>query len=148
MNKYRIFLTAIPLLLLVGVLTPQFAQEPASTDKSEPEEARALLIGLMRTINTAEVTDLSKYGSYASWPILLSHQQEYFNGWLVRFHPNEPTLRFADGPEVLPGVTLRLNVHIDGRGYDVRLQDIVETKYGYASFSDESGVIYQGQPLQ
>jgi hypothetical protein len=149
MPKHRVILAAILVVLSVGALTPQFAQDSANSDKSDQQKLRrALLIGLMRTINTDEVTERTKYGSYASWQTLFDHQPEYFNRWLARFRPDDPTLRFADTPEILPGVTLRLNAHADGQGYDVRLQDTPEQKYGYAAFSDESGVIWEGQPLQ
>src|SRR5208282_5810437 len=41
---------------------------------------------------------------------------------------------------------LRLNLHADGQGYDLRLEDST-AKPLYAAFSDESGVIWQGEPL-
>ncbi len=44
------------------------------------------------------------------------------------------------------GYGLRLNVHADGVGYDLRLEDTT-AKPSYAAFSDESGVIWQGERL-
>ena len=149
MKKHRILLSTVLLVLALGVMTPQFGQDASTNAKKTDQEKlhRALCMGLVRTINTAEVPEFYKYGSYAAWPTLLVHQQEYFNGWLSRFYPQEVNLRFADMPEILPGYGLRLNLHADGRGYDLRLEDTT-AKLRYAAFSDESGVIWQGEPLQ
>ena len=148
MKKHRILLSTVLLVLALGILTPQLAQDASTNvEKTDQEKLhRALGMGLVRTINTAEVTELYKYGSYAAWPTLLVHQQEYFNEWLSRVYPQEVNLRFADIPEILPGYGLRLNVHADGQGYDLRLEDTT-AKPLYAAFSDESGVIWQGEPL-
>jgi hypothetical protein len=54
------------------------------------------MLRLVRTINTIEVTEAAEYGSYAPWPILLAHQED-FNGWLKRFYsPGEPNARYGD----------------------------------------------------
>jgi hypothetical protein len=110
-------------------------------------ERRGHAVGLLRTINTAEVGELSNYGSYASWQTLLAHQPKYFDKFLAMNYAQEAKLHFADMPEVLPGWTLRFNVHADGQGYDVRLQDMADKLYGYAALTDESGLIRQGEPL-
>ena len=148
MKKHRILLSTVLLVLALGILTPQLAQDASTNvEKTDQEKLhRALGMGLVRTINTIEVTELYKYGSYTAWPTLLVHQQEYFNEWLSRVYPQEVNLRFADIPEILPGYGLRLNVHADGQGYDLRLEDTT-AKPLYAAFSDESGVIWQGEPL-
>jgi hypothetical protein len=146
MRNYRIILSVVLLLVALGVLTPQFAQNAPVGPEKPDQERRFHALGLLRTINTAEVPEIRNNGSYASWPILLAHQTEYLYGWLTGFYPHEVNLRFADMPEILPGYSLRLNVHADGQGYDVRLQDMTD-KQGYAAFSDESGIIWQGEPL-
>jgi hypothetical protein len=148
MKKHRILLSTVLLVLALGILTPQFAQDASTNaEKTDQEKLhRALCMGLVRTINTAEVPEIYKYGTYAAWPTLLVDQQEYLNGWLARFYPQDVNLRFADMPEILPGYGLRLNIHSDGRGYDLRLEDTT-AKPRYAAFSDESGVIWQGEPL-
>ena len=145
MKKHRIVLSTVLLVLALGLLTPQFAQEP-STDSEKTDQQKlhqTLGMGLVRTINTAEVTDRIEYGSYAPWQSLLAHQQEKFNHWRATYFPEE---MFAGMPEILPGYSLRLNVHADGQGYDLRLQDGRSKQW--AVFSDESGVIWVGEPLQ
>ncbi len=50
-------------------------------------------------------------------------------------------------PEILPAWSLRLNVHADGKGYDVRLQDLTDKTCRYAALTDESGVIRQSKVI-
>jgi hypothetical protein len=149
MKKHRLILNATLLVLFLGLATPQFAQDPSTNAEKTDQKGRqrALLLGLVRTINTAEVGEFSKYGSYSSWQTLLAHQAEYLNQWLTRYYPEDVGLRFGDMTEILPGFSLRFNVRADGQGYDMRLQDTTGKKWGYAAFSDESGVIWQGEPL-
>lgn len=142
MNKHRVIWSVLPLVFVLGALMPQFAQDvPNDKGKSDREAYNhAVMVGLLRTINTAEVTDLSKYGSYSSWQTLLVHQREFFDGWLSRDYSQQAKAQFGGLPEILPGWTLRLNVHPDGHGYDVLLEDKTDKK-GYAALSDERGVI-------
>lgn len=82
--------------------------------RPQPSRNRALALGFLRTINTAEAADFSKYGSYVSWQTLLARQPEYLNAWLATYYAQERKVHFGDLPEVLPGLNLRLSVHIDG----------------------------------
>lgn len=59
MNKHRVILSTVLLVLFLGVLTPQFAQDPTSGPEKPNLERRSHAIGLLRTINTAEVGELS-----------------------------------------------------------------------------------------
>jgi hypothetical protein len=80
--------------LVAGILTPQFAQESSTgTEKAEQQKRHALGIGLVRIINTDEVTEVSKYGSYASWENLLAHQPEFFNKWLAKSDSQQASLQ-------------------------------------------------------
>ena len=65
-------------------------------------------MGLVRTINTLEVTDFYQYGSYESWPKTLPerHLTKGFDGWLARFLPAGTKVQFGDMPEFLPGWNL------------------------------------------
>jgi hypothetical protein len=147
MKKHRLILNAVLLMLFLGLATPHFAQDPPTNAEKSDQEVRhrALLLGLVRTINTEEVGELSKYGSYSSWEGLLAHRPECFNQWLTTYYPEDVGLRFGDTEEILPGFRLRFNVRADGQGYDMKLQDTTGEKW--AAFSDESGVIWQGEPL-
>jgi hypothetical protein len=147
MKKHRVILSTVLVVLFLGVLTPQFAQDTFTNPPRPDLERRGHALGLLRTINTAEVGELYNYGSYASWQTLLAHQPKYLNQFLAMNYPQEGDLQFADMPDILPGWSLRFNVHADGLGYDVRLQDMTAKQYGYAALTDESGVIWQGEPL-
>ena len=133
MSRHRIILSGVLIVLALGVLTPQFAQDVSTEQRHD----QGLLVGLVRTINTAEAVDFSKYGSYSSCQTVLSRHAEYFNGWLKSFYPN---VHFGDTPEVLPGWNLRLNVNPDGQGYILLLEDTAD-KDGFAAVTDERGVI-------
>jgi hypothetical protein len=148
MWKTRIIVSAVFLLLVLGAVPLQFAQDARTGGKDANAERRGVVLGLVRTINTIEVTELDKYGSYAPWPILVAHHQEEFNGWLKRFYSSgEPNTHFGDMPGILPGWNLRLNVQTDGKGYVLLLNDASD-KDGFAWVSDESGLIRQGKALQ
>ena len=147
MNKRLVILRTVLLVFLLGVQTPQFAQDTATGTAKPDQERHSVAVGLLRTINTAEVGELSKYGAYSSWPTLLAHQPKFFDGWVARFYSENPQGHFADVPEILPGWSLRLNVHADGKGYDVRLQDLADKTCWYAALTDESGVIRQSKAI-
>ena len=78
----RIIARTLFVLLAVGPF--HFAQDAPTSAKNIISERHWAMVGLVRTINTIEVKELTDYGSYASWPILLAHHQEDFNGWLKR----------------------------------------------------------------
>ena len=149
MKKHPVISCVLLLALFPGVLAPRFAQN-ASTVPEKPDKEKhnhALLLGLIRTINTAEADELFTYGAYASWQTLLAHKPDYLNGWLARFYSQEANVHFGDLPEILPGWTLRLNVQTDGQRYVVLLEDGTD-KTGYAALSDERAAIRECKWLQ
>ena len=146
MSKTRIFVISFFLLLALGPL--QFAQDAPTSVKNPNAERQAATLGLVRTINTIEVNEVTDYGAYAPWSILFAHHQEELNGWLKRFYSSsEPNARYGDMPEILPGWNLRLNVQANGKGY-VLLLDDSNDKTGFAWVSDESGLIRKCEALQ
>jgi len=146
MPKPRILVSLV--FLLLALVPLQFAQDASTTAKGPDAERKGTILGLVRSINTIEVTELYKYGAYAPWPILLAHHQEEFDGWLKKFYSSvEPNARFGDMPEILPGWNLRLNVQADGKGYLLQLAD-TNDKTGFAWISDESGIIRDSKYMQ
>jgi hypothetical protein len=141
MRKHRIILSTVLVVLALGIVTPQFALE--ASPKAEHKERHELCISLVRIINTDEITELASYGSFASWENLLAHDPKFFNIWLAKSDSQQA--RFADAPNILPGYSLRLSVHADGKGFDLRLRDT--TGKAWAVFSDESGLIWEGKRL-
>lgn len=142
MKRLWMMIGVLFLVLVFGRVTPQHAQnaQNAATGGEKVDEDHLLLVGMMRTINTAEVMELSKYGAYASWQTLLSHQSDFLNQWLARFHARQGNGHFGEAPEILPGWNLRLEVQSGGKGYLALLEDTSD-KGGFAAVSDERGVI-------
>jgi len=141
MKKHRILLCTILLVLTFGSVTRHFAQDAPTSPARAAQERPLVGIALLRTINTGELGYKHKYGSYATWQVLSLNEANYFEEFLsihglVQSHP-----RFGNAPEILPGWSLRLNVHTDGQGYDVLLEDQTDKDYGYAALSDERGII-------
>jgi len=146
MKKHPVMSCVLLLTLFPGLLAPQFPQN-ASTAPEKPDKEKhnhALLLGLIRTINTAEADEHFTHGAYASWQTL---RPKYLNGWLARFYSQEADVHFGELPEILPGWNLRLNVHTDGQGYDLLFEDATD-KNGYAALSDERGIIRECNWLQ
>src|ERR1700746_895332 len=128
MRKGLFMFAAILLTLFPGVTSSRNVQDNP-THAEQPERLRRqLAISLLRQINTAEVVDISTYGSYSSWPILLARYQKYFDSPIAKSYLREASVQFADAPEILPGWSLRLNVHADGKGYDLLLRDLTDSK--------------------
>jgi hypothetical protein len=147
MNIRLVSLATIILASSLGTQAPKFAQDAATSSAKPDQERRGDAIGLLRTINTAEASEFINNGSYLSWSALFAHQPEYFNGWIAKFYSENPHEHFRDAPEILPGWSLRLNVHADGKGYDLMLEDLTDKTCGYAAVTDESGVIRQSKAI-
>jgi len=139
-------LTSLLLVLLV-VQTPQFGQDTSTA----PGKAHGhqVAISLLRTIGTAEATYHGENGSYATWQTHLSGYPKQFDEFFARhkvenarnsvengsggvvWRPKTIFInQFNDPPEILPGWSLRLNVHSDGQGFDLLLIDMTDEKCG------------------
>lgn len=138
---------SVLLVLALGTLASQSAQNTAVRVQEPDMEKRANMFGLVRTINTLEVTDFSQYGSYESWQTLRERHLRDLNGWLAKFYSRDTNVHFGDMPEILPGWNLRLTVNADGQGYVVFLED-ANDKAGYAALTDERAVIWECKYLQ
>jgi hypothetical protein len=141
--NYRAVRTTVLLVLLLGVQAPQFAQNVPAGPGDSGKERNWTAIGLVRTINTAEVLELNTYGSFAPWQTLLAHQAEYINKCT-----QENGMRLGAMPEILPGWSLRLNVRADGQAFDLMLKDVASKQVPYAAYSNETGVIWNAAPIQ
>jgi hypothetical protein len=86
MDKRLVILGTVLLVFLLGVQTPQFAQDTSTGPTQSDQERLRVAVGLVRTINTAEVVERSTYGSFASWQTLLSHEEKKFSGSQVFPH--------------------------------------------------------------
>jgi hypothetical protein len=147
MKKHLFISSTLLLVLLLAVQTPQFAQDTSARSSKADQERRMVAISLLRSINTVEVTHQTTNGSFVVWKTLVSDQPEYFDKFLAMHGLQKANAHFSDAPDILPGWNLRLNVHLDGQGYDVLLRDMTDDKCGYAALTDENGVIRQGKAI-
>jgi hypothetical protein len=145
MKKRWFIPTAILLTLFLGVMTSQNAQDVPRGAANPDWLRRQFAISLLRTINTAEVVDKSTYGSFSTGQTLQAHDATYFEKFIAMHQQQLPNMNFADPPEILPGWSLRLNVHAGGQGYDLLLQDMTDKKCGYAAVTDENAIIRQSK---
>ena len=115
-----------------------------------PTKSKSMAVGIVRTINTAQVSCRARDGkveenySFLSWDELLSsHCFDAAQDWFSQHY----RFRLAAGPEIAPGLELRLVVSGDGRHYNLSLvgEDSPSCRFGF--FSDEGGVIYEGKSL-
>jgi hypothetical protein len=114
-------------------------------DQSSPShEERLKAINLVRAINTAEFRysmgtrkDANDgHGRFAGWTEL------YGSGLLNQLQVS------GEGPEIIPGYRLDLIVSPDGNSFMVALHDRKEGDGLFSVFSDQTGIIYLGAPLQ
>ena len=145
--KNRLVILAAALLVILGVPIAPYAQDHAVDVEKSDQLKRKFAISLLRTINTAEVVDRTKFGSYSSWQTLLTNHSEYFDQFIAMHRRLLPDAHFADPPEILPGWNLRMNIHADGQGYDVLLRDMTVKKCGYAAVTNENAVIWQSKTI-
>ena len=139
--KMRQLIPAVVLLTLsITVSTSQSAQDVSADAQNSQRLRRQVALSILRTINTAEVVDRSKYGTYSSWQTLLAHYPEYF----IQLMPNTA---FAGEPEILPGWNLRMNIHAGGQGYDILLRDMTDERCAYAAVTNENAIIWQGKAI-
>jgi len=147
MKTRRAFLIAV--LLILAVATPLSSQN-APAQAIDPDHAKhSLAVNLLRAINTAEMDYKNKHGVYASKDTLLANEEFIGRGmaWAAKNDPQLADVNVSNGPEVLPGWSLRLNLAADGNGYDVLLEDIRDKSCGYAAVTDERGVIRQSKTI-
>lgn len=144
MSEYRtIFLSGL-LVLFAGALVPQWAQENATGTAQRELARRRFAIETLRSLNTAEVQYHSENGSFTVWRTLLSVEPNFFHQVSRKYGVNRPAI---DGPAIFPGWNLRLNVHVDGQGYDVLFSDTTDQKCGYAALTDENGLIRESKAI-
>ena len=117
---------------------------------SGPDHAKhSLAINLLRAINTAENDYQQKHGAYAPWDTLLNSEEftQYGIKLAARNEPKLGTVHLSNGPEILTGWRLRLDLTAESKGYNVILEDTEDKQCGYAAITDERGLIRQGKVI-
>jgi hypothetical protein len=147
MNKNQVILSTVLLVLFLRVLTSQDALDVPTGAENSDRLRHQFAVSLLRTMNTAEAVEHSTYGSYARWQTLVAHHAEYFGQFIALHRRQLPDAHFADSLEIVPGWNLRMNMHADGQGYEVLLEDMTDKKCGYAAVTNENAVIRQSKTI-
>ncbi|HEY4740558.1 MAG TPA: hypothetical protein VIH76_08195 [Candidatus Acidoferrales bacterium] len=140
------------LLAATFVIGPSPIHGLSRSQENEPVTARernSFAVGVLRVINTAELKYRQRNKVYASWSVLVTSEEftSLDRAWAAPQNSQLATAHFSDGPEILPGWALRLNLTADKQGYDILLEDTTDTDCGYAALTDERGLIRQSKAI-
>jgi hypothetical protein len=123
---------------------PPRAENPSYSGAFETTpNSRLTGVDVVRTINTAEATYKYKHGSFADWDDLYSA----IIAPAQNRAPGANGVAIGRGSEVVPGWILTLIVSHDGKAYQLSLRNRLDTKCPFSFFSDQSGLIYQGNVI-
>jgi hypothetical protein len=147
MRNKGISLAAV--LLILGLATSLRCQNAQAKSSDADHAKHSLATNLLRAINTAELDYEIKHGTYTTWETLGASGEslETCLQQMARKEPQFADVRLSNGPEILPGWRLRLDLVADGEGYDVLLEDTTDNTCGYSAGSDERGVIRQSKAI-
>ncbi|HKN60611.1 MAG TPA: hypothetical protein VJW93_05520 [Candidatus Acidoferrales bacterium] len=149
MRTSRFQIIAAVVLLLIALSAASRAQ----IQKSPSQEERTKAVSLVRLINTAEITYASgsKDGSVGAHGVFGSWDELNKSGAVKAVQsrwPEAKNLSISDGNEIMPGWHLDLLVSSDGKSWSVALHDTRDGDGLFSVFSDSSGIIYLGAPMQ
>jgi hypothetical protein len=134
----RLVLTVLALLCIQSIV----AQESAHAGPSQQQRVDA--VNVMRLLNTSEAKCRAKSKKYASLEELVS------SGALTETKSSADLgteeLNYAAPAHLLPGFSIQLTTSRDGDRYQVSLIDDTHEPH-WALFSDEKGLIFEGQPI-
>lgn len=144
-------ITLIASLLILAAAGSSVGRNTAAQTSDADNAKHTVAISLLRNINTIELTHKFKHGgSYATWDALLASDEfpaSKVIALLAKIDPQLANAQFSNGPEILPGWSLRLNLTADGQAYDLLLEDLTDKTCGYAALTDERGVIRQSKAI-
>lgn len=150
MHKSRSLSILVVVLLFAAVCTGLRVR--AQDQETPSHEERSKAVNIVRLINTAEVTYSSKkaaqaegHAGFATWDEL------YASGVITGIQERwamAKNIELSAGPEIIPGYRLDILVSPDGQSYSIALHDKKEGDHLFSLFSDQTGIIYWGAPLQ
>lgn len=103
---------------------------------------KASTVGLMRSLNTAERVYRGNFGHFASLDTFL-----YDVNYIHHSRPRAQAIA-DDGTDIVPGLRAAVVLSPAEDAYGVAVYDMDKVDQGFTTFSDQSGLIYAGQPLQ
>jgi hypothetical protein len=123
----------------------------AQEQETPNHEERAKAVNIVRLLNTAEVMYNSQKaqtdgaGRFCSW-------DELYSSGILKATQNRfrtmNNVELSAGPEIIPGYRLDIVVSADGQFYSIALHDKKEGDRLFSVFSDQTGIIFLGAPLQ
>jgi hypothetical protein len=149
----RFYFSLAVLFSVITISAALPAQDQLQDQQPPSHQERAKAINIVRLINTAEVTyymgsrkgTVSNHARYATWDDLFTSgavpSAQDLSGMFK-------DLQLSAGQEIIPGYHLDLLVSPDGQSYSIALHDKKDGDGLYSVFSDPTGIIYQGAPLQ
>ena len=146
----RKILTLITLCAAVFLPCTAGAQKSSYGLTDQENQHRSMAINIVKAINAAEANYKKNHGTYATWTTLVSSGDFTPSGtkWSSEEFPTVAHAMYGQGPEIVPGWKLRLNLSKDGAAYDLVLEDLQDPKCGYAVFSDDRGRLRQGRAVE
>src|ERR1700730_16055449 len=151
MRKQSIGLGLVALAFVLAVTATERGQDVTTQTSGDDHERGSVAVNILRAINTAEYDYRYRHGSFVNWATLVKSEDLKLSGMAAAAAAeNEPKLegiRLSEGPEILRGWMLRLNLTPDGKGYDVMLEDMTDKKCGYAALTDERAIIRQSKTI-
>jgi len=150
MKRFQIVAVIALLALGLGLGSRAWPQKaPAGTGDRE-RERRSFAINLVRAIQKAQLDFKSKHAIYANWDSLYGNGYFTSTGtkWASPEFPTVGQALYGNGPEVVPGWRLRLNVSHSGSAYDLLLEDVNDPKCGYAVVADERGTVRHSKSVE
>jgi len=141
--------TGLLLIFLLCSVALGRAQKPSVAPADRERERHSFAQNLVKSINAAEADYFKKHQAYASWDTMLGMGEFSSNGtkWASSEFPTVAHALYGSGPEIVPGWRLRLHLSNNNQAYDLLLEDVTDSKCGYAVISDERGMIRQGRSV-
>jgi hypothetical protein len=149
MKEQSIGLVLIVLAFVLVVTATERGQDITTQTSGRDHERGSVAVNILRAINTAEYDYRYKHGGFVIWATLVKNEDLKLRGmeFAAQNEPKLGSVSLSEGPEILPGWMLRLNLTPDGKGYDVMLQDKTDKTCGYAALTDERAIIRQSKTI-
>jgi len=133
-------------VIVAGTLLLGLAAALAAADNPDQHAQKRNAVQLTRVLNTAEQQYRSEKGRFGSFADLAAGGYLNKSDITRKIWPSD--FNSADPVHPIPGVTCRLTVSSDGKAYQVSVIADTPPESRWAFFSDERGLIYEGQPMQ
>ena len=108
------------------------------------QDSHMLGVSLVRFLNNSEADYKAKEGKFADWEELAN--SAYFQARKGVWAQTEG-VAIGSGPEIIPGWRLSLVRSADGASYQLMLQSVGDKVCMFSFFSNQSGLIYEGQVI-